>query len=180
MTARSATISVEYFTQPATITMPDHWRLDNDDRGWLWAPFTITAVVSEWPDIISVSPSQAAFASCDEVTHDLPIGPPYDVAYAYTTSVSFEGGTSTSQSRSVSDESSTPADNIDADPTSEDTSLSTRTVVSEGPEGPTTTVEAVDSTASGASGSVFKLGTVSKWHFVVNIVVVTMSCCNLV
>lgn len=137
----------------------------------------LAAGIGLWSDIISVSPSQPALVSCAEVTQ-FPQGPPYAVAYGYTTSVSYESGISTSPS--ASDRSTRPADNTDADETSDDTSRSTRTVVSEGPDGPTTTVEVVDATASGAADKVFELGASCRLQLAVGLVVMAMSCCNLV
>ena len=169
ITTNRAEISVDYYSQPKTITTPTHYEAGDDSRGWLFGAVKNTI---DW-NIASAFPSEAALASCVYVTATPlsgaigPVIPHYGTAYVAYTSTSSEGGTLTLPSPSQS--LSFPVDNTVVQTTTEATiksakteapiksakteatTKSTKTVVLEGSSGPITTVQTIGITASAAS-----------------------------
>ena len=130
MTATSATISWDYYTQPSTITMPPlPSGIDEDPRGWHFKPNQMPQPIYD-----KVGPkNELAYQSCDRVVW-APLEPEYAAAYVVETSRSFESGLSTPFTSTSPRASKT---------TSDETMPTTQTVVSEGAAGPTTVTQTV-------------------------------------
>jgi hypothetical protein len=132
---------VDYYSQPETITTPTH-PAGPDPSGLM---FRTAKYQTIW-GIGSAFPSEPALSECRQAAA-APLLAGYTVRYITYISTSSEGGTSTSLSASKS--LSLPHDNTAVQTTIE----SVRTLVSDGPNGPATTVQTIDVTALATSNA---------------------------
>jgi hypothetical protein len=128
VTTDSSFVSIDFFSQPASITFPPYMDGVDDPRGWNFWP-------AENPANFAIDiPDEIAFSACVRQVVSPNIAGYLPPAYRVLSSTSYESGISTRTTRVASPSPTAPAPNCDASKTG------TVTVVSEGPAGPETNV----------------------------------------